>query len=98
MKLTDTQESIGFPIAGIKAMREIEKRCKDLEKEGWLKVPEWFPVPLPGYKYRFPGNYFAYMKPKPKLRHWLMYRFKGWVRDRIMKTRFKSLIKKEWQL
>lgn len=96
MNFTDTEESIGFPIADIESMQETERQCKDLERDGWLKVPEWFPVPLPGYELRYPANYFAYMKPKPKLRHWLRYRFKGWIQERRMNRRFKGLMKKEW--
>ncbi len=55
-----------------------EKALRDAEaakQDGYVKVPDWFPVPTPGYEYRIFGQMLVYMKPKPKLRHWLRHRF-----------------------
>ncbi len=60
-----------------KAVRDAEQA----ERDGYIKVPDWFPVPLPGYDYKIFGQMFAYMKPKPRLRHILRYNFKShWIR------------------
>ncbi len=45
------------------------------EKDGFVEAPDWFPMPTPGYEYRILGQMFMYMKPKPKLRHVLRYKF-----------------------
>ncbi len=75
-----------YPEAYDKAMKDAEVAKKD----GYIKVPDWFPVPTPGYEYRILGEMFAFMKPKPKLRHILRHKFvpnwwwtwkaKGWFR------------------
>ncbi len=73
--IVDTEEDFDFLTeAGHKRVME---ECDQAERDGYIKLPDWFPGGLPGYDWRLPGNYFAYMKPKPKLRHVLRYWFFG---------------------
>lgn len=72
-----------------------DRACLDAEqaeKDGFVKVPVWFPVPTTGYEYRLPGYIFAYMKPKPKLRHKIRF-----IRHRILAWRQEREIKKTWK-
>ena len=67
-----------------------QKALKDMalaKQDGYIEVPNWFPVPTDGYDYKIFGQAFAYMKPKPKLRHVLRYKFqpKRWIRWKIRK-------------
>ena len=89
---TDTDKTLGIMGGGddeVQAemrLKQVDAQCEELVKQGWVPVPDWFPIPLPGYEYKFPGSYWAYMKPKPKLRHVLKYnRFHNWRRRRQMK-------------
>ena len=67
------------------------KDCVAAKKDGFVKVPDWFPVPTPGYEYRILGEIFVHMKPKPKLKHILRYRFiPNWWRACRAKRRFKQ--------
>ena len=77
-----------YPEAYDKAMRD----AKVAEKDGYIKVPDWFPVPTPGYEYRILGEMFAFMKPKPKLRHKLV---PNWWRKWKAKRRFKKWASRE---
>lgn len=54
-----------------KAVRDV----KLAEQIGYVKVPEWFPLGIGGYKYQIFGQVFGVMKPKPKLRHVLRYKY-----------------------
>lgn len=96
MEFIDTDESLGFMFGEVEAIKRTNDECKQLESTGWTKTPDWFPVPTPGHEYRFPGNFYSYMKPKPRLRHWLRYRFIGWWRKRILDKRFYKLMEKDW--
>ncbi len=60
-----------YPEAYDKAMKDAEAAVKD----GYIKVPGWFPVPTPGYEYKIFGQILVFMKPKPKLRHILRHKF-----------------------
>lgn len=60
-----------YPKAYNKAIRDAEQAKKD----GYIEAPDWFPVPTPGYEYKIFGQMLVFMKPKPKLRHILRYRF-----------------------
>lgn len=73
MEFTDTGKDNAYlsEDAYDKAMVDTARALKD----GYIKVPDWFPVPLPGYKYQIFGQMTAVMKPKPKLRHILRYKF-----------------------
>lgn len=44
-----------------------------LKSEGWIEVPNDFPSGIfpKTYSYQYPGLCESWMKPKPKLRHWL---------------------------
>ncbi len=78
-KFIDTFKDCAYisETAYVKAVRDAEQA----ERDGYIKVPEWFPVPLKGYEYKIFGQMLAYMKPKPKLRHVLRYKFKPhWFR------------------
>ncbi len=79
-----------YPDAYEKAQRDAEAAKQD----GYVKVPEWFPVPLKGYEYKIFGEMLAYMKPKPKLRHVLRYKYKSlwltWRQDRRMRKLFRD--------
>ncbi len=77
-----------YPEAYEKAKRD----GKAAEKEGFVKVPDWFPVPTPGYEYRILGQMDAYMKPKPKLRHKIRFVF-----HRYRAMRLKREIDRMWK-
>ena len=69
-----------------------QKALVDMElakQNGYIEVPNWFPVPLDGYDYKIFGQVFACMKPKPKLRHILRYKFqpRWWIRWKIRKIK-----------
>lgn len=74
-----------------------EKAVRDAylaEKDGYVKVPDWFPVPTEGYEYKIFGEAFAYMKPKPKLRHILWYKSRNqWFHKWQMKRLAKKLLR-----
>ena len=79
-----------YPEAYDKAMKDAEVAKKD----GYIKVPDSFPVPTPGYEYRILGETFAYMKPKPTLRHILRHKFvPNWWSTWKVKRCFKELTK-----
>ncbi len=63
-------------------MAKAVTECKQLAADGWTELPDWVPAGLPPYEYRLPGQLFAYMKPKPKLRHILRYKYqpKWWIK------------------
>ena len=70
MILNDTEETLGF-----KADYQGDyEECMKLEDEGWVTPPDWFPIGIKGYEYRCVLCRYAYMKPRPKLRHVLRYR------------------------
>lgn len=48
-----------------------------LERKGFVKVPDWMPVGLPGYAWEYPNYIEAMMRPKPKWRHWFRYKLVG---------------------
>ncbi len=78
-KFVDTFKDCAYmsEAAYTKAMRDAEAAKRD----GYIKVPDWFPMPLKGYEYKIFGQIFAYMKPRPRLRHILRYKFKPhWIR------------------
>ncbi len=66
-----------YPEAYEKAMKDIELA----KKEGYVEVPDWFPVPAKGYDCKIFGQMTAMIKPKPKLWHILRYKFvpKWWI-------------------
>lgn len=68
-----------------KALDDAEKAKQD----GYIEVPDWFPVPTEGYDYKFFGQMLVYMKPKPKLSHVLRYKYKSfwltWRQNRRMR-------------
>lgn len=77
-----------------KAHREAVLAARMAEQDGYVKVPDWFPVPLPGYEYKIFGQMITLMKPKPKLRHILRYKFKPhWIRA----WRAKRFVRKMFQ-
>ena len=91
MKFIDTFENNAYinPESYEKAHLDAEQA----EKDGFVKVPPWFPVPLPDcYECKIFGQMLAYMKPKPKLRHKI--RFIG---HRILAWRQEREIKKIWK-
>lgn len=49
------------------------QRCRDLDGAGFVKVPPWMPVGLPGYEWEIPGCIDAFMRPAPKRRHRMVY-------------------------
>jgi len=76
-KFQDTFEDNAY--VSRRAYQKAGRDGEQAEKEGYAKVPEWFPVPLKGYEYKIFGQMDRYMKPKPKLRHILRYKFvPGW--------------------
>ena len=100
MEFIDTVDTLGL-MGGGNDEREAEKNlnrvnaeCESLVAAGWVKVPDWFPIPLPGYGYKFPGMYYAYMKPKPRLRH----RLKYWIQHNTRsKRKARRVIEKEFE-
>lgn len=91
-KFVDTFEDCAYlsETAYVKAVKQADQAKRD----GYIKVPDWFPVPLPGYDYQIFGQAFTYMKPKPKLRHILRYKFKPhWIRA----WRAKRFVRKMFQ-
>ena len=86
-KFIDTFEDCAYlsETAYAKAVRQAEQAKLD----GYIEVPDWFPVPPEGYEYKIFGQWLAYMKPKPKLRHVLRYKYKAlwrkWWDDRRMR-------------
>ena len=61
------------------------------------EVPDWMPMPLQGYEYHN-IEMVMYMKPKPKLRHILRYKFvpRWWSRlkaKRFIENTFKDIRK-----
>ena len=84
--IVDTEEDFDFLTeAGHKRVME---ECDQAERDGYIKLPDWFPGGLPGYDWRLPGNYFAYMKPKPKLRHILRYKYQPEWYGKLKAKRF----------
>lgn len=69
MIFEDTDETLGFYESYV-----VDAKCRELKRNGWVKAPAWLPVPHPGYDWKFPGMIYAYIKPKPKLRHILKYK------------------------
>ena len=76
-----------YPEACEKAKLDGEQAVRD----GFIKVPDWFPVPTKGYDYKIFGQMDAYMKPKPKLRHVIRYKYKGLWRQRQNDRRMRKL-------
>ena len=89
MKFIDTEETLGFGGQDI-----VDAKCRELDGSGWTAIPYWLPVPLAGYKYELPGMIYAYMKPKPRLRHILRYKFiPNWWRKLRAKIWVKNMFK-----
>lgn len=59
---------------GERIMTTIGNAIREVLRDGFTRVPNWFPTPTEGYKYVAIGA-LLYMKPKPRLRHILKYRF-----------------------
>ena len=77
-----------YPEAYGKANQDAEQA----EKDGFVKVPDWFPAPTKGYEYKIFGQMLTYMKPKPKRRHVLRFaghRFRAWRFERKAKKMFR---------
>lgn len=77
-----------YPEAYEKAKRDGEQAKKD----GFVEVPDWFPVPTSGYEYKIFGQMDAYMKPAPKLRHKILF-----IRHRLLARRFERETRKMWK-
>ncbi len=87
MKFIDTEETLGF-----------EKHSDDAYFKLFLwvccvEMPDWLPAPLEGYEYYHLDN-ITYMRPKPKLRHILRYKFiPNWWRKLRAKIWVKNMFK-----
>lgn len=75
-----------YPEAYEKAMTNVALAKRD----GYVEVPDWFPVPAKGYDCKIFGQMFPMIKPKPKLRHILRYKF---VPHWLIKWRAKRFIR-----
>lgn len=74
-KFIDTEETLGATFSDAR-MRTAKEICGTLVFKGWFKCPDWLPAGTKGYRWQIIDNWFVLMKPKPKLRHILRYKFK----------------------
>ena len=88
------------PLINEDSYRRVEEECVQLEADGWTRAPNWLPVPLAGYEWQIPGQIWVYMKPKPKIRHILRYKYipewwSKWRAERWIKKNILELAKKK---
>jgi len=72
-----TEDSFRFLADNFDPERELFEPIRRLKAQGWVDVPDWMPVGLPGYEWTYPCCMAVLMRPAPRPSDRLRYEGNG---------------------